>query len=157
MKNIIILFLLTVSFQVSGQWYVKEYGVNDINSLSKTQLEESLKDTKVGLFTGASLTVLGGLCCAYYYYYKPGESDDPTVFEDIIGDDGVNAMGVVIGAGFAIGGTIIFLRSFVRNSTIHGALRRNYPIAGSFKLSPEIMMNKYTRSSVPGVRLTWTF
>ena len=157
MKNIIILFLLTLSLQATGQWYKKEYHVNDINSLSKVQLDLSLKDTKTGLCIGGLVTIFGGLSCAYFYYCKPGESDDPTIIEDLLGDDGVNTAGVVISAGIAAVGSIMFLGSFVKNSTIHAALRRNYPITGYLKLCPEIMINKYTRTSVPGVRLTWTF
>jgi hypothetical protein len=157
-KIAIVLFLLSVSFNISfGQWYVKRYQVNDINFLTKTQLEESLATSKKDLLTTGGIAGFGGILIVVFKYFKPGMSDDPSFIEQLLGDKGVNDIGIGLGIGMLVGGTIASIVYIGRIGSIRSAINRNYPSYGFFKVSPAIILNSDTRSSFPGFRLTYNF
>src|SRR5664280_1938091 len=90
-KVIIVTFLALISISNScGQWYVKKYQVTDINFLSKVQLEESLQNSKNKLLFDGCTVAMGGAAFLISKYLKPGMSDDPTVIEQLLGDDAVS-------------------------------------------------------------------
>jgi hypothetical protein len=159
MKKVIILtFLLLISFiNSSGQWYVKKYQVTDINFLTREQLEESLANAKTGLKTAGIIAVTGGVFFLGFKYLRPGMSDDPSVIEQLLGDDGVNMVGMIICGGVLIGGTIASITHLGRIGRIKSVINRNYPSSGSLNISPTIILNSYTRSSSPGLRLIYNF
>jgi len=157
-KIVIAIFLLSVSFSNSfGQWYVKRYQVNDINFLTKTQLEESLATSKKDLLTAGGIAGFGGILIVVFKYLKPGMSDDPSFIEQLLGDKGVNDIGIGLGIGMLAGGTIASIVYIGRIGSIRSAINRNYPSYGLFKVSPAIILNTDTRSSFPGFRLTYNF
>jgi hypothetical protein len=89
MKKVIISAFLLLIYVInsSGQWYVKKYQITDINFLSKVQLEESLQNSKNKLLFAGCTVTMGGAAFLISKYLKPGMSDDPTVIEQLLGDD----------------------------------------------------------------------
>ncbi|MGC1392011.1 MAG: hypothetical protein WA816_13325 [Bacteroidales bacterium] len=159
MKKVVIsAFLLLFLFINSyGQWYLKKYQVTDINSLSKEQLEESLLNSKSSLLTSGIIAGSGGALFLVFKYLAPGMSDDPTIIEQILGDEGVNKVGMVTGIGILIGGSIASIAYLGRIGRINSVLRKNYPSFGSLDISPTIVLSRINRSSCPGLRLTYNF
>jgi hypothetical protein len=157
-KIIIVSFLMIILFINSfGQWYIKDYKVTDINFLSKQQLEESLGKSKKGLLNSGIIAGIGGAIFlgAKYLPYEP--SDDPTFLEQLIGDKGMNDIGIVTGAGILVGGTIASIAYLGRIGRIRSVINKNYPFLGSLKISPAIISKSYKRSSCPGLTLTCIF
>ena len=150
-------FLLISVNNIFGQWYVKKYQVSDINSLTKTQLEESLKNAKSDLLISGGIAGLGGVMIVIFKYLKPGMSDDPSVIEELIGDDGMNKIGMAVGFGFLAGGIVASIVYSGRLGSIRSAIRRNYPYDGSLSLSPGMIINRYSRITSPGIKLTYSF
>jgi hypothetical protein len=150
-------FLLLVSLNSSGQWYQKKYQVSDINALSLDQLQESLKESKNDALISSGIAVLGGLCILSGIYIPYEINDESTLFEQIMGPKGMNYLLIGIGALFAAGGTISAFNFLGRTVSIKNTMNRNYPVTRSLNISPEIMFNKYCRTSCAGVSLTINF
>ena len=157
-KVIIVTFLALISIINSyGQWYVKKYQITDINFLSKVQLEESLQNSKNKLLFAGCTVAMGGAAFLISKYLKPGMSDDPTVIEQLLGDDGVNKVGMITGAGLFIWGSIASIVHLGRIGRIRSVINKNYPPLGSLRISPTIMSNGFTRSSCQGFSLIYNF
>jgi hypothetical protein len=159
MKKAIIVSFLALMLIVNsyGQWYHKKYQVTDINLLSKEQLEESLKISKSNLLFAGCTAATGGAIFLLFKYLKPGMSDDPSVIEQLLGDEGVNKAGEIFGLGVLIGGSIASIAYIGRVGRIRSVLNKNYPALGSLKISPVVILNSFARSSSPGFRLTYNF
>ena len=159
MKKVIIstILLLILFINLSGQWYVKKYHVTDINFLTREQLEESLANSKTGLKTAGIIAGTGGVFFLGFKYLRPGMSDDPSVIEQLLGDEDVNKVGMITGIGILIGGSIAGIAYLGRIGRIKSVINRNYPSVGSLDISPTIILNGYTRSSSPGFMLTYNF
>ena len=159
MKKVIISAFLLLIYVInsSGQWYVKKYKITDINFLSKVQLEESLQNSKNKLLFAGCTTAMGGAAFLISKYLKPGMSDDPTVIEQLLGDDGVNKVGMITGAGLFIWGSIASIVHLGRIGRIRSVINKNYPSVGSLKISPAIILNGYARSYSAGFSLNYSF
>ena len=159
MKKVIIstILLLILFINLSGQWYIKKYHVNDINFLTREQLEESLANSKTGLKTAGIIAGTGGVFFLGFKYLRPGMSDDPSIIEQLLGDEGVNKVGMITGIGILIGGSIADIAYLGRIGRIKSVISRNYSSYGSLNISPKIILNGYTRSSSPGFRLIYNF
>ena len=159
MKKVIISAFLLLIYVInsSGQWYVKKYQVTDINFLSKVQLEESLQNSKNKLLFAGCTVTMGGAAFLISKYLKPGMSDDPTVIEQLLGDDGVNKVGMITGAGLFIWGSIASIVHLGRIGRIRSVINKNYPSVGSLKISPAIILNGYARSFCAGFSLNYSF
>lgn len=83
--------------------------------------------------------------------------DNPTILEQIIGENGMNFIEIVIGVGAMAGGTIASIYFLGRIATIKSAINRNYPSVGSLNISPTLNLNSYTRTYCPGFTLTYNF
>ena len=157
-KTILILCMSIISILNSnGQWYVRQYHVNDIDFLTKEQLETSLRRSKSDLLISGVIAGAGGLVFIIYKYVGPGMSDDPSWFEQTIGDEGVNKIGMTVSAGVLIAGTIISICHLGRIIRIKSAIGRNYPSIGSLNISPTIGLNSFTRTLHPGFSITYNF
>jgi hypothetical protein len=84
-------------------------------------------------------------------------SDDPGWIEELLGDEGVNNIGMVAGAGIFAGGAIASIVYMGRIGSIKTAIRKNYPSLGSVNISPALLLNNYTKQFSPGLRLTYIF
>jgi hypothetical protein len=159
MKRIVILFFLLIITlpRLQGQWYTKKYGVSDINFLNQVQLEESLKSSKENILISTAFIGGGGVIFLLFKYLGPGMSDDPTFIEELIGDEGMNKLGMAFGLGLAAGGVVGSVVYIGRTGKIRSVLRSNFPGTGSLQISPDIILNRYTRTSCPGIRLTYNF
>ena len=159
MKKVIISAFLLLIYVInsSGQWYVKKYQVTDINFLSKVQLEESLQNSKNKLLFAGCTVTMGGAAFLISKYLKPGMSDDPTVIEQLLGDDGVNKVGMITGAGLIIWGSIASIVHLGRIGRIRSVINKNYPSVGSLEISPAIILNGYARSFCAGFSLNYSF
>ena len=159
MKKVIISAFLLLIYVInsSGQWYVKRYQVTDINFLSKVQLEESLQNSKNKLLFAGCTVAMGGAAFLISKYLKPGMSDDPTVIEQLLGDDGVNKVGMITGAGLFIWGSIASIVHLGRIGRIRSVINKNYPSVGSLEISPAIILNGYARSYSAGFSLNYSF
>jgi len=159
MKKLALVSFLLIMFSVSsvGQWYQKKYQVNDINSLSLEQLQESLHESKKGtsaslIITGAgALLILGGL----YIPYQVDENSK--LFEQVMGSKGMSILVTSMGVLCAVGGTISTFAHLERTSKIKTTIKRNFPGTVYLNISPEIMFNKFSRTSSAGVSLTINF
>jgi hypothetical protein len=157
-KSIIILFLLLISFINSyGQWYTREYNVTDINFLSKEQLKESLGESKKDLLLSAGIAGFGGIVFLIAKYTDPSLDDDATFFEQLIGEEGMQKLGIVTGLGLLAGGTIASIASLCRLGRIKSVINKNYPSIGSINISPAIILNSNLKSYCPGVTITYNF
>lgn len=159
MKKVIIVTLLMLSslFNSSGQWYAKKYQVTDINFLTKGQLEESFENSKTSLKAAGIIAGTGGVFFLGFKYLRPGMSDDPTVIEQLLGDDGVNMVGLIISGGILIGGTIASIAYLGRIGRIKSVIHRNYRSFGSLNISPALILNNNMRTSCPGFILKLNF
>jgi hypothetical protein len=157
-KVFLVTFLLLISFIDSyGQWYAKKYQVIDINFLSRGQLEESLGNSKGDLLTSGSIAITGGVIFLIFKYLRPGMSDDPSIIDQLLGDEGVNKVGVITGLGMLIGGSIASISHLARIGRIKSVINKNYPSVGSLDISPVIILNGYTRSYCAGFSLNYSF
>ncbi len=84
-------------------------------------------------------------------------SDDPSFFEQLIGDKGVNDIGMITGAGILIGGTIASIAYLGRIVRIKSVIKKNYPLDGSVNILPAMILNNYTQSYCPGFTLNYNF
>jgi hypothetical protein len=84
-------------------------------------------------------------------------SDDPSVIEQILVDEGVNKVGIITGIGILIGGSIASIDYLGRIGRIKSVINKNYPPFGSIDISPAIILNRYTLLSCPGFTLTYNF
>jgi len=159
MKKIIIAsYLLLMSLISSyGQWYVREYAVSDINFLTKEQLMESLKSSKEKLLGSAIIAGVGGVFLAIGKYIPYQLPDNPTILEQIIGENGMNVIEIVIGAAVLAGGSIASVCFLGRIGIINSAIERNNPVVGSLNISPALVLKSCSRSYYPGFRLTVNF
>jgi hypothetical protein len=159
MKKIIIsAFLLLISFiNSSDQWYAKKYQVTDIHFLSHNQLEESLLKSKKDFLLAAGIAGTGGVIFLIFKFIQPGMSEDPSDIEQLIGDKGVNKIGMISGIWIAIGGTIASIVYMGRIGRIKSVLNQNYPYTGSLRISPSLILIKYTQAAWPGITLTYKF
>ncbi len=153
----VLVALLVLGLNSSGQWYQKKYNVNDINQLTRDQLQESLANTKTALIFSSLIAGFGGVLFVVCKYLKPGMGEDPGWLEQLIGDDGMNKIGMGLGIGLFAGGGIATMVHLERNSKIKAALRSNYPPAAYLKISPLMVSVNKCQSLSPGVRFTFNF
>jgi hypothetical protein len=61
MKKTFLIITAVILLTTSGncQWYQKQYGVNNINQLSRDQLNEALRKAKIGTRVGLCLSFVG--------------------------------------------------------------------------------------------------
>ena len=159
-KPITLLFLLTLCLTDSfGQWYERKYNVTDINFLTREQLEEATKNTKSDIYVSLAVTGLGGVVILIEKLipYRLEDEEDPTFFEQLLGDKGMHKVIIGTGIGIAGAGTIVCISYLGRLGTIRSTLNRNFPSFGSLNLTPTIVLERYSHSLCPGLTLTYSF
>ncbi|MFZ0281236.1 MAG: hypothetical protein WAL29_06285 [Bacteroidales bacterium] len=160
MKTLIVICLLLWQITDSyGQWYTRKYDVSDINFLTETQLQESMKDTKSGVYVSLAVAGLGGVVILLENLmpYTLEDEEDPTFFEQLLGTRGMHTVIIGTGIGLAGAGTIACFGCLGRLGTIRSALNRNFPSSGSLNLFPSIVFENYTHSICPGLTLSYRF
>lgn len=140
-----------------GQWYAKKYGVPDMNMLSKTQLEESLSNSKKGLMYSGISAGAGGLMIIAGKFFEYEQEEDPDFFEKLLGPDGMNKLIIVLGAGVVAGSAIAFIVYLERIGKIKSVMNKNVSSSGSLYISPAIISNRYTGSCSTGFKITYNF
>ena len=142
-----------------GQWYERKYNVADINFLTRYQLEEAKKDTKSDLYISLAMTGLGGVVILLERLmpYSLEDEEDPTIWEQLLGDKGMHKVIVGTGIGIAGIGTIVCISYLGRLGTIRSTLNRNFQSFGSLNLTPSIVLERYSHSLCPGLRVTYSF
>lgn len=159
-KAIIILYLLVWGYgSLEGQWYVKKYNVTDINALSKEQIQESLKVTKSNIWVSTGVALLGGIMLGMEYLvpYDYESDENPTIIEQLLGEENTSNGIKIAGAGLIAGGLIGILVYFDRYSKIKSTFNMNFPSSGSLILSPALVMERSSQSVIPGFTLTFHF
>lgn len=157
-KLILIPGLFIITFISSyGQWYVKKYNVQNINLLSLEQLDASLIKSKQNLLASGIIAGTGGLLLIIFKYAQPGMSEDPGWIEQLIGDEGMNKIGMVFSTGIFVGGAIASIVYMGRIGSIKTAMRKNYPSLSSVDISPALLLNNYTKQFSPGLRFSFNF
>jgi hypothetical protein len=150
-------FSLAINISIHGQWYVKDYGVTDPSLLNGYQLEEAISDSKTKLMHSGIVAGLGGLLY-FGLKYLPFEPDeDPTVLEQLIGEKGMQKIGMGLGAGLFAGGVVAGAVYLGRIARIKSVLNRKYQIPGSLSLSPVVIPGKSNNSFSAGLTITVTF
>lgn len=160
MKKTIIFQGLLVLFAINtyGQWYVNKYDVTDIDYLTQQELEESIQDTRKGVY--GSLVVMGmGGAIALIERFFPYEADDEnmTLVESILGEKGMHKVTIAGGVGLSIIGAGVGIAYLGRLGTLKSTLRRNFPSEGSLSLSPSLIVDRTSHNLYPGVTLTYNF
>jgi hypothetical protein len=63
MKKVALIIATIILLSITGncQWYHRRYGVNDINQLSKEQLNEALRKAKGGARVSGLVSLIGGV------------------------------------------------------------------------------------------------
>ena len=156
-KILLVLSLLILTNFAQAQWYFKEYKVNDINLLTKLQLDESLKLSRSNMWGGGLCVVLGGGLLLANKYGLWESDTNPSDFEKLIGRKSLHDIYGAIGIAFIAGGTIGFFGYLDRSKNIKVAMRRNFPALGSLHLLPKIDYNQFTSSANLGLNLTFNF
>jgi hypothetical protein len=149
--------LLLLSINSFGQWYQKKYQVNDINSLSLDQLQESLQESKTHTYISLGAVGVGGLLVLAGLYLPYEVNDNSSFWEQLIGSKGMNYITLGTGVICVIGGTFSTLGFLGRTARIKNTMNRNFPVLGSLNISPKIMFNNYSRTASAGVSLTISF
>lgn len=161
MKKIIILsgLLVICAINAYGQWYVKKYEVTDIDYLTQQQLEESIRDTRVGVYGSLGIMGLGGVIALLEQLlpYKEEDDENVTLIESILGENGMHKVTIASGVGISTGGAIASIVYLGRLGTLKSALRRNFPSEGSLSLSPSLILERTSHNLCPGVTLTYNF
>lgn len=153
---LILLFCLTC-IRLHGQWYSKQYNVTDINQLTRQQLEESLKSSNKSIVGSLAFTGVGAGIYLIFRYLKPGMGDDPSFFEQLIGDEGVNKIGMITGAGLAAGGIISTIVYSARSGSIKSAIHRNFMSDGRIQFMPVIYAGGKYGSAYTAFSLKYRF
>lgn len=158
--SIIVIFVCNITF---GQWYFKDYGVQSLNELTKSELEGALHhcQSRMNLYLTISGISIASLVFGIVLYNNSmdlaeGSSDDP--------DSWAGAMGVIFGVGFIGWGVILtplgIIGSIVQSGRISDLKEAlgspdlklgliNYPVTG--------LRGSYKASSTIGVTLTFHF
>ncbi|MCU0455244.1 MAG: hypothetical protein MUE74_02990 [Bacteroidales bacterium] len=159
MKRLVIFLGLGLASIINsfGQWYVKDYGVTDPSLLTGYQLEEAISDSKTKLMHSGIVAGLGGLLY-FGLKYLPFEPDeDPTLIEQLIGEKGMQKIGMGLGAGLFAGGVVAGVVYLGRIARIKSVLNRKYQIPGSVSLTPVVIPGNSNSSLSAGLTITVTF
>lgn len=159
MKKILIIAILIIAvfFKANGQWCQKNYGVPDVELMSDSQLSEALWTTNRNLIVSGGVTAFGGLMAVLINSYHPGMSDDPGFIEELIGDEGMDKIGIGIGLGLAAGGTVGCIVYGVRRGSIKSVINNRNPYSGTIDISPVVISNRITHSTTPALKVIITF
>jgi hypothetical protein len=161
MKTAVVVLGLLIGYLTNtyGQWYTNKYQVSDIDYLTQQQLEESVRDTKTGIYGSLAVLGTGGLVilAERFIPYKEEDDDNVTIIESLLGEKGVHTLTIAGGIVIAAGGAIASIVYLSRIGTIKSALNRNFPVPGSLSLSPALLMERYSHSVCPGITVTFNF
>ncbi|MFN8239758.1 MAG: hypothetical protein U0X39_03295 [Bacteroidales bacterium] len=156
--SVIVLFLVILTFaEANGQWYYTKYQVNDIHALSTQQLDESLQNSRQNFLASGCVTGLGGLFFVLGYYVKPGMSDDPDFFEQLLGDKGVNFLIMGLGVCMVAGGAVATIVFATRSGRIKAVLNERPPSGAFASLRPSLYYSPNSTGITPGLTLRFTF
>ena len=148
-------FLMIVNS--SGQWYKEEYGVDRIEMLSTEQFAEAEKSCLDLAGTGGAVFLLGGVSLvAGYLYHRNGLGEDPGFIEELLGPELMGTGLMALGCGLSVAGIITGTTGLVRLSTVRSAKNR-FNVSGSVNMSPLIVYNKYSATTVHGISFKITF
>lgn len=160
MKRSLIFLVLFFSllFNLSGQWYQKQYHVNSIENLSPEELKLSLANAKETTWVGAGCVLIGGVAILYAKYgYKNGIPEDATIFEQIMGAQGMKILTGISGIALVGGGIITTIVGLDRTSKIKQVMNNyNIPYA-TISINPVLFTNRINRDLYPGINLTVRF
>jgi hypothetical protein len=149
--------LLILSLSSHGQWYVKRYNVNNINLLSREQLNESLKESRTELLYSGIISA-GGVGVFFAGRYLPYEiTDESSVIEQLFGEKGMKKVLMVTGAGIAAGGAIAAVVCLGRIGRIKSVINEYYSLTGPFEVKPAVIVNSDMHTYCPGITLTCYF
>jgi len=160
MKRIFILItlLFIICLSSNGQWYVKKYGVSDINYLTGAQLSESLKNANQLTLASWIVAGMGGLMIFFGRdIVHHGLPEDATFLEQLLGNKFMGNTYIVLGTGILAGGTVCGFAGLGRIASIKSAIKRNNAPLGLLTVSPEVFLNNDTRSVTPGVGVKINF
>ena len=161
MKKVIIFsgLLVMCAFDTYGQWYVEKYDVTDIDYLTQPQLEESIQNSRSGVYGSLVIVGMGGaiLLLERLFPYREEDDDNITLIESFLGEKGMHIVTVASGAGISAAGSIAGIVYLGRLGTLKSALRRNFPYEGSLSLSPSIIQDRTSHNLYPGITLTYKF
>lgn len=158
-RNLFFLILFfSLLLNLNGQWYQKQYHVNSIENLSPDELKLSLANAKETTWTGAGCMLIGGVAILYAKYgYKNGIPDDATIFEQIMGAQGMKILTGISGIALVGGGIITTIVGLNRTSKIKQVMNNfNIPYA-TISLNPVLLTNSINRDLYPGISVAVRF
>jgi hypothetical protein len=150
------LFMLLVLTNSFGQWYQRRYNVNDINLLTRDQLEESLSRAKFSLI-GSSFLAVSGAGLALLSRYGESDDEDEPFLDWLFGEETMKDVWFYTGLALCAGSLVSVVVCIDRTANIKSTLRTNYPASGSLQISPAAIYCSDTRSLRPGITLTFRF
>jgi len=157
MKRFILaaLLLSILCFRSYGQWYEKRYNVNDINLLSREQLEESLKDSKTELLYSGVISAAGAGIFVAGRYLPYEINDESSFIEQLIGERGMKRIIMATGVGIAAGGLVTGIVYLGRIGKIKTVINEYYASGARLIVSPDVLI--YEQSLVAGFSVTFSF
>ena len=158
MKNALLVAItiwLTYS-DANCQLLNERYKVNHLNQLTMQDLDYELGETKQKLLITGASAGLGGAIYLIAKYTEPSLDENASLFEQIIGAKGKQALGIVGGLGMFVGGSIASIVYLVRIHKIQTTIK-NKQSMGSLKFSPAIIVNNSSRLYYPGITMTYNF
>ncbi len=155
--NLVICLAILILNNASGQWYTRKYKVSDINLLSRNQLEESLKQAKTNVLESSLIAASGIAIFAISKYSTWSSDEDPSLFEQVAGEEGKKMIGITVGTALFTGGVFATFGYMTRIKKIKSAIQKNFPAVGALHVSPAIIPDRFTTSCHLGVSLTYHF
>lgn len=159
MKTIVFMISIMMISLIDSyaQWYTKKYFVNDINLLSATQLQESLAESKRDLLYSGCIAVAGGAFILAAKYGDNQPDENPRLFEQIIGERGIETIAYCLGIGMLTYGAIKSVIHITRINQIKTVISEKFPALGSLEISPAIILNRCPRTHYQGFTISYRF
>lgn len=159
MKNVllVVITIWLISSDANCQWLKEKYGVKHIDQLTTQQLDEALGDSEHKLLIAGVAAGIGGSIYLISKYTEPSLDEDASLFEQIIGAKGKQALGIIGGLGMFTGCSIACIVYLIRIERIKTTINNKYPYEGALKFSPAIIVNSSSGLCYPGITLTYNF
>lgn len=163
MKNMkrIILFnflLIVLSGALCGQAPVNKYSPEYLHNLSNSDLAQSLAVAKETTVTGGAVALVGVVAILYAKFgYENGIPDDATLFEQIMGAQGMKVIFGIAGIGMTIGGTVGFAAGLSRQAKVKKVMTEyNIPFS-TLSIKPVMISANRSQNIFPGISMIIQF
>jgi hypothetical protein len=155
---LIISAALLISVSSNCQWYQKLYGVNDLNQLSKEQLNIVLKKAKGRVATGITLSAVSTIgIISGIYLFRKDYPDDVYPDQAEMGKQFEGLGLALISIPLEIAGLVMMKKNRSVIMKIKEGFNNTEIQLGLFKYPSGIVSNSSFGSTIPGFSVTFRF